>query len=89
MAFADAHASNPIVGGAEMLAEKNVIENAVNSPIHTKLVAAVTQAGLVDTLSGPGPFTVFAPTDDAFGLITDETLSALMMTRTRRDWPRS
>ena len=79
MAFADAHASNPIVGGAEMLAEKNVIENAVNSPIHTKLVAAVTQAGLVDTLSGPGPFTVFAPTDDAFGLITDETLSALMM----------
>jgi uncharacterized surface protein with fasciclin (FAS1) repeats len=79
MALADAHASNPMVGGAEMLAEKNIIENAVNSPIHTTLVAAVMQAGLVDTLSGPGPFTVFAPTDEAFGLITDETLGALMM----------
>jgi uncharacterized surface protein with fasciclin (FAS1) repeats len=79
MAFADAHASNPMVGGTEMLAEKKIIENAVNSPIHTKLVAAVMQAGLVDTLSGPGPFTVFAPTDDAFGQITDETLGALMM----------
>jgi len=66
IAFADAHASNPMVGGAEMLAEKNIIENAVNSPIHTTLVAAVMQAGLVDTLSGPGPF-------------TDETLGALMM----------
>ncbi|MGJ8610547.1 MAG: fasciclin domain-containing protein [Octadecabacter sp.] len=79
MAFADAHAENPMVGGAEMLAQQNIIENAVNSPIHTTLVAAVTQAGLVDTLSGPGPFTVFAPTDDAFGLISDETLGALMM----------
>jgi uncharacterized surface protein with fasciclin (FAS1) repeats len=79
MAFADAHASNPMVGGAEMLAEKNIIENAVNSPIHTTLVVDVMQAGLVDTLSGPGPFTVFSPTDDAFGLITDETLGALMM----------
>jgi uncharacterized surface protein with fasciclin (FAS1) repeats len=79
MAFADAHASNPVVGGTEMLAEKKIIKNAVNSPIHTRLVAAVMQAGLVDTLSGPGPFTVFAPTDDAFGQITDETLGALMM----------
>lgn len=79
LAFADGHASNPMVGGAEMLAELNIIENAVNSPIHTTLVAAVMQAGLVDTLSGPGPFTVFAPTDDAFGMITDESLTALMM----------
>ena len=78
-AFSDSHVSNPMVGGAEMLTEKNIIENAVNSPIHTTLVAAVIQAGLVDTLSGPGPFTVFAPTDKAFGLITDETLGALMM----------
>jgi len=78
MAFADAHAENPMVGGAEMLAEKNIIENAVNSPIHTTLVAAVTAAGLVDTLSGPGPFTVFAPTDDAFGMIADDSLAALL-----------
>ena len=78
MAFADAHAENPMVGGAEMLAEQNIIENAVNSPIHTTLVAAVQAAGLVDTLSGPGPFTVFAPTDDAFGMITDESLAALL-----------
>ena len=79
MAFAEGHAPNPMVGGAEMLAEMNIIENAVNSPIHTTLVAAVMQAGLVDTLSGEGPFTVFAPTDDAFGMITAETLGALMM----------
>lgn len=78
MAFADAHAANPMVGGAEMFAEMNIIENAVNSPIHTTLVAAVTAAGLVDTLSGPGPFTVFAPTDDAFALITDASLAALL-----------
>ena len=45
---------------------KNIVENAVNSPIHKTLVAAVKAAGLVDTLEGPGPFTVFAPTDDAF-----------------------
>lgn len=79
MTFADGHAANPMVGGAEMLAEKNIIENAVNSPIHTTLVAAVTQAGLVETLSGEGPFTVFAPTDDAFGMVADDSLAALMM----------
>jgi len=78
VAMADGHAENPMVGGAEMLAQKNIIENAVNSPIHTTLVAAVQAAGLVDTLSGPGPFTVFAPTDDAFDLITDESLAALL-----------
>ncbi|SLN19673.1 fasciclin domain-containing protein [Pseudooctadecabacter jejudonensis] len=77
-AIADAHAENPMVGGAEMLAEQNIIENAVNSPIHTTLVAAVQAADLVDTLSGPGPFTVFAPTDEAFGLIADESLAALL-----------
>lgn len=78
MAFADGHAANPMVGGADMLAEKNIIENAVNSPIHTTLVAAVQAAGLVDTLSGPGPFTVFAPTDDAFDMIADASLAALL-----------
>ncbi|WP_375280602.1 fasciclin domain-containing protein [Pseudooctadecabacter sp.] len=77
-AMADAHAENPMVGGAEMLAEQNIIENAVNSPIHTTLVAAVQAAGLVETLSGPGPFTVFAPTDDAFDMISDASLAALL-----------
>lgn len=79
MSLAESHSANPMVGGAEMMAEKNIIENAVNSPIHTTLVAAVKQAGLVETLSGEGPFTVFAPTDEAFGMITEETLGALMM----------
>lgn len=73
-----ASAQNPMVGGAEMFPEKNIVENAVNSPIHTTLVAAVKQADLVDTLSGPGPFTVFAPTDDAFGMIKQDSLEALM-----------
>lgn len=57
---------NPIVGGKEMFPTKNIIENAVNSADHTTLVAAVKAAGLVDTLQGTGPFTVFAPTNDAF-----------------------
>ncbi len=67
------------VGGAEMFGNRNIIQNAVNSPIHTTLVAAVKQADLVETLSGPGPFTVFAPTDEAFGLIPADTVNALMM----------
>lgn len=54
------------VGGAAMYANRNIVENAANSPIHTTLVAAVQAAGLAETLSGPGPFTVFAPTNDAF-----------------------
>lgn len=61
--------SNPSVGGAEMLPTKTIIENASASPIHKQLVAAIKQAGLVETLSGTGPFTVFAPTDDAFAQI--------------------
>ncbi|SFE77514.1 Uncaracterized surface protein containing fasciclin (FAS1) repeats [Sulfitobacter brevis] len=60
-------AENPMVGGAEMFAIKNIVENAVNSADHTTLVAAVQAAGLAETLSGAGPFTVFAPTNDAFG----------------------
>lgn len=66
------------VGGAEMFPTRNIVENAVNSPIHTTLVAAVKQAGLVETLSGPGPFTVFAPTDDAFGKVPPATVQSLM-----------
>jgi transforming growth factor-beta-induced protein len=76
MAGAD---GNPMVGGAEMFANKNIIENAVNSPIHTTLVAAVKQAGLVETLSGEGPFTVFAPTDDAFAALPAGTVDTVMM----------
>ncbi|SFE61496.1 fasciclin domain-containing protein [Roseivivax sediminis] len=74
---------NPQVGGADMFADRTIVENAVNSPIHTTLVAAVQQAGLVDTLNGEGPFTVFAPTDDAFGMLSEESLNALMMDENR------
>lgn len=59
-------AKNPIVGGQEMFPTKNIIQNAVNSADHTTLVAAVKAAGLVDTLQGEGPFTVFAPVNKAF-----------------------
>ena len=57
---------NPMVGGAAMYPTKTIVENAANSKDHTTLVAAVKAAGLADTLSGPGPFTVFAPTNAAF-----------------------
>ena len=73
-----AQTANPMVGGAEMFAEKNIIENAVNSPINTTLVAAVKAAGLVETLSGPGPFTVFAPTDAAFAALPAGTVDTLL-----------
>ncbi len=73
-----AYAANPMVGGAAMYADKNIIENAVNSADHTTLVAAVKAAGLVETLSGDGPFTVFAPTNDAFGKLADGTVEALL-----------
>lgn len=66
------------VGGAEMYPTRTIVENAVNSPIHRTLVAAVTAAGLVDTLNSPGPFTVFAPTDDAFGKVPLATSNSLM-----------
>jgi len=77
-ATTSALASNPDVGGAPMLVEKNIVENAVNSPIHTTLVAAVKAADLVDTLMTPGPFTVFAPTNDAFGKLPDGTVDTLL-----------
>lgn len=66
------------VGGASMLPERNIIENAVNSGDHTTLVAAVQAAGLVDVLQGEGPFTVFAPTDDAFADLPAGTVEALL-----------
>ena len=67
-----------MVGGAAMYPDKNIIENAVNSKDHTTLFAAVKAAGLVDTLSGAGPFTVFAPTNEAFGKLPDGTVDVLL-----------
>ncbi len=67
-----------IVGGAPMYPSKNIVENAVNSKDHTTLVAAVKAAGLVETLSGPGPFTVFAPTNEAFGKLPKGTVESLV-----------
>ena len=67
-----------MVGGAEMFPAKNIIENAVNSKDHTTLVAAVKAAGLVDTLSGAGPFTVFAPTNEAFAALPAGTVEGLL-----------
>jgi uncharacterized surface protein with fasciclin (FAS1) repeats len=66
------------VGGAPMYPSKNIIQNAVNSKDHTTLVAAVKAADLVDTLSGPGPFTVFAPTNEAFAKLPDGTVDTLL-----------
>src|SRR5262249_43747874 len=66
------------VGGAPMYPSKNIIQNAVNSKDHTTLVAAVKAAGLVDTLQGPGPFTVFAPTNDAFAKLPKGTVESLL-----------
>ena len=72
------HMSNPMVGGAAMYPTKNIIENALNSKDHTTLVAAVKAAGLVDTLSGAGPFTVFAPTNAAFARLPAGTVGTLL-----------
>lgn len=66
------------VGGAPMYASKNIIENAVNSKDHTTLVAAVKAAGLVETLQGAGPFTVFAPTNAAFDMLPKGTVESLV-----------
>ncbi len=75
---APAFADNPMVGGAPMYETKNIIENAVNSADHTTLVAAVKAAGLVETLSGAGPFTVFAPTNAAFAKLPAGTVDTLL-----------
>jgi uncharacterized surface protein with fasciclin (FAS1) repeats len=73
-----AFAADPMVGGAAMYPNKNIIENAVNSKDHTTLVAAVKAAGLVDTLEGKGPFTVFAPTNEAFAALPAGTVDTLL-----------
>src|SRR5882757_3521474 len=73
-----ANAQTKMVGGAAMYPTKNIIENAVNSNDHKTLVAAVKAAGLVETLEGAGPFTVFAPTDEAFGKLPAGTVDNLV-----------
>jgi uncharacterized surface protein with fasciclin (FAS1) repeats len=69
---------DPMVGGAAMYPSKNIVENALNSNDHTTLVAAVKAAGLVDTVEGPGPFTVFAPTNEAVGKLPAGTVDSLV-----------
>jgi uncharacterized surface protein with fasciclin (FAS1) repeats len=72
------YAANPKVGGAAMFEDKNIVENAMNSKDHTTLVAAVKAAGLVETLQGKGPFTVFAPTNEAFAALPAGTVDTLL-----------
>ena len=67
-----------MVGGAAMYPSKNIVQNAVNSKDHTTLVTAVKAAGLVETLEGPGPFTVFAPTNEAFAMLPKGTVESLL-----------
>ena len=74
----EASAANPMVGGAEMFADKNIVENAVNSKDHTTLVAAVKAAGLVETLASSGPFTVFAPVNAGFEKLPAGTVETLL-----------
>ena len=71
-------ADYPMVGGQAMYPTKNIVENAMNSADHTTLVAAVKAAGLVDTLEGAGPFTVFAPTNEAFAKLPAGTVDTLL-----------
>jgi uncharacterized surface protein with fasciclin (FAS1) repeats len=75
---AAAQMKDPDVGGAAMYPAKTIVENAMNSPIHKTLVTAVKAAGLVDTLNSAGPFTVFAPTDDAFAKLPAGTVDNLV-----------
>lgn len=80
-AFAESHmseAGNAMVGGAEMMPDMTIVQNASNAENLTTLVAAVQAAGLVDTLSGEGPFTVFAPTNDAFAKLDQDQVAELM-----------
>lgn len=78
MAGTASFAQNKMVGGAEMYPTKNIVENAMNSKDHTTLVAAVKAAGLVETLKGKGPFTVFAPTNAAFDKLPKGTVDKLL-----------
>ncbi len=77
LASVSAHA-DVMVGGSAMFPQKNIVQNAVNSKVHTTLVAAVKAAGLVDTLQGKGPFTVFAPVNAAFDALPAGTVDTLL-----------
>ncbi len=83
VAVAPAPVVDPMVGGAAMYPTKDIVDNAVASPDHTTLVAAVKAAGLVDTLKSPGPFTVFAPTNAAFDALPRGTVSTLLQPRNK------
>lgn len=84
VASASSAVQDPVtVGGAPMYPNKTIVENAVNSADHTTLVAAVTAAGLAETLSGPGPFTVFAPTNAAFAKLRAGTVDTLVLPENR------
>ena len=85
LAFATAAIANPMVGGAAMYSSRNIVQNAVNSKDHTTLVAAVKAGGLVDTLSGKGPFTVFAPTNAAFAKLPAGTVGHARQAREQGD----
>lgn len=78
LSIASAAPANPMVGGAAMYSTRNIVQNALNSKDHTTLVAAVKAGGLVDTLSGKGPFTVFAPTNEAFAKLPAGTVATLV-----------
>ena len=84
-AFAQMGMSDPMVGGAAMYPSKTIVQNAMESKDHTTLVAAVKAAGLVDTLSGPGPFTVFAPTNEAFDKLPPGTVATLTQPENKAD----
>ncbi len=84
-AMADTEMANPMVGGAAMMADKTIVENASAAPNLTTLVTAVKAAGLAETLAGTGPFTVFAPTNDAFGKVPKATVDTLMKPANKAD----
>lgn len=84
-ADASAQAENPMVGGAPMFADRDIVTNASTSQDHTTLIAAVQAAGLVDTLKGPGPFTVFAPTNAAFEKLPAGTVDGLLKPEMKDD----
>jgi uncharacterized surface protein with fasciclin (FAS1) repeats len=85
LAVTPALAADPMVGGAAMYPNKNIVENAVNSKDHTTLVAAVKAGGLGDTLESKGPFTVFAPTNEAFSALPAGTVDTLLKPENKKD----
>lgn len=85
MTSGDSMTKGVMVGGAMMTPDRDIVDNAVNSTEHTTLVDAVKEAGLVETLKGPGPFTVFAPTNAAFEKLPQGTVDTLMMPENKQE----